>query len=151
MGAVSFQIQIHGGAGRIHHADLAPVSRLGGIGSGRRLCSVTILSLTVLGRPLTLESAGVVGAALAMFGLGWWDDLRCPGGRRELAPGDNRHHRLFSRKVSIQHFKFPLPSHIIDFGSGRGRSTVFLDRGPLTKLGFYILLTAWTDLAGAYP
>jgi UDP-GlcNAc:undecaprenyl-phosphate GlcNAc-1-phosphate transferase len=114
-----------GGRNEFHHADRAPVSRLGGIGLAAAFVSVAILSLTVLRRPLTLESAGIVGAALAMFGLGLWDDLRALGARRKLWGQVIIATAAYCLGIGINHFKIPLTSHIIDFGFWSWPVTVF--------------------------
>jgi UDP-GlcNAc:undecaprenyl-phosphate GlcNAc-1-phosphate transferase len=108
-----------------HHADQAPVSRLGGIGLAAAFASVAILSLTILGRPLTLEIAGVVGVALAMFGLGLWDDLRVLGARRKLYGQVIIATAAYLLGISISHLKIPLTSHIIDLGFWSWPVTVF--------------------------
>ena len=120
-----FKSKFTGGRDEFHHADRAPVSRLGGIGLAAAFASVAILSLTVLGRPLSLESAGVIGAALAMFGLGLWDDLRALGARRKLCGQVIIATTAYFLGISINHFKIPFTSHIIDFGFWSWPVTVF--------------------------
>lgn len=108
-----------------HHADQPPVLRLGGIGLAAAFASVAILSLTVLGRPLTLETAGMIGAALAMFGLGLWDDLRGLGARRKLCGQVIIATAAYFLGIAINRFKIPLTSHIIVFGFWSWPVTVF--------------------------
>jgi UDP-GlcNAc:undecaprenyl-phosphate GlcNAc-1-phosphate transferase len=114
-----------GGRDEFHHADRGPISRLGGIGLAAAFVSVVILSLTVLGRPLTLESVSTVSTALAMFGLGLWDDLRALGARRKLCGQIIIATTAYFLGISINIFKIPLTSHIIDLGFWSWPVTVF--------------------------
>jgi UDP-GlcNAc:undecaprenyl-phosphate GlcNAc-1-phosphate transferase len=120
-----FKSKFTGGRDEFHHADQAPVSRLGGIGLAAAFASVAILSLTVFGRPFTLEIAGVIGTALAMFGLGLWDDLRALGARRKLFGQLTIATAAYFLGISISHFKIPLTSHIIDLGFWSWPVTIF--------------------------
>ena len=120
-----FKSKFTRGRDEFHHADQAPVSRLGGIGLAAAFASVAILSLTVLGRPLTLEIAGVIGAALAMFGLGLWDDLRALGARRKLCGQVIIATTAYFFGISISHFKIPFSGRIIDLGFWSWPVTVF--------------------------
>jgi UDP-GlcNAc:undecaprenyl-phosphate GlcNAc-1-phosphate transferase len=114
-----------GGRDEFHHASQAPVSRLGGIGLAAAFASLVILALTVFGRPLTLEGAGMIGAALAMFGLGLWDDLSALGARRKLFGQLIIASGAYILGISITHFKIPLTSQIIDLGFWSWPVTVF--------------------------
>ncbi|MGD0745004.1 MAG: MraY family glycosyltransferase [Verrucomicrobiota bacterium] len=114
-----------GSRDEFHHAKQASVSRLGGIGLAAGFVSVFILSLTVLGCPLTLGSTGIIGAALAMFGLGLWDDLRALGARRKFYGQLIIATVAYFLGISINHFKIPLTDHIIDLGFWSWPVTVF--------------------------
>jgi UDP-GlcNAc:undecaprenyl-phosphate GlcNAc-1-phosphate transferase len=108
-----------------HHTGQASVSRLGGLGLAAAFISVVFLALTVLGHSSNHEIVGVVGAALAMFGLGLWDDLTALGAKRKLFGQLTIASAAYFLGIGISHFKIPLTSHIIDLGFWSWPITVF--------------------------
>lgn len=72
-----------GRAGEFHHTHRAPISRLGGIAlAGAFVCAK--IPLLFLGYSFTPERIAITVTALAMFGLGLWDDFQPLGARRKL-------------------------------------------------------------------
>ena len=107
-----------------HHANRVPVLRLGGIGLAAAFACVAAFSFAVLGSPLNLENAGIIGVALAMFGLGLWDDLRALGARRKLFGQLVITTAAFFLGISISRFKIPLTDNVIDLGFWSWPATV---------------------------
>jgi UDP-GlcNAc:undecaprenyl-phosphate/decaprenyl-phosphate GlcNAc-1-phosphate transferase len=107
-----------------HHAPRTPVLRLGGIGLAAAFVSVAFLSFAVLGCPFNLESAGLIGTALAMFGLGLWDDLRALGAKKKLFGQLLIATVAYCLGISIYNFKIPLTDNIIDLGFWSWPATV---------------------------
>lgn len=69
-----------------HHTHRQPVPRLGGLALAAAFAVVGLLALLFF--PMERDQARlhwvIYGAALAMFGLGWWDDLKPLGAKKKL-------------------------------------------------------------------
>ena len=105
-----------GRADEFHHGPQAPLSRLGGIGLAASFVAVKILVLAFWGYQLTSDRKAIFITALAMFGLGLWDDFRALGARRKLYAQLLIATAAYFMGLGIFHFKIPLTDHIIDLG-----------------------------------
>jgi UDP-GlcNAc:undecaprenyl-phosphate/decaprenyl-phosphate GlcNAc-1-phosphate transferase len=101
-----------------HHTHRAPVSRLGGVALAGAFVMVSLL--VFLWFPAQDERLHtrivIVVSALAMFFLGFWDDLKPLGARKKLLG-----HILIALGVcyfgvKIEHFKNPFTDEIYDLG-----------------------------------
>ncbi len=110
------RFQFVGRADEFHHRTASPVSRLGGIGLVAAFVSVKILVFVILGSQSISDHAAIFVTALAMFGLGLWDDLRALGARRKLYAQLLIATAAYFMGLGIFHFKIPLTDHIIDLG-----------------------------------
>lgn len=99
-----------------HHGARAPISRLGGIGLAAAFACVKILALVLLGSQFTTDHAAIFVIALAMFGLGLWDDWRALGAKRKFYGQLIIATAAYFLGLGIFHFKIPLTDQIIDLG-----------------------------------
>jgi len=120
------RVKFKSAMGRVdfHHSQIAPISRLGGIGLAAAFIFVATLSLTVFGNQLS-KGASIVCVALAMFGLGLWDDLYALGAKRKLFGQLIIATAAYFLGISISQFKIPLTDQIIDLGFWSWLATVF--------------------------
>ena len=110
-----------------HHTDQIPVSRLGGIAlAGSFIAVILIFSFVPLPDfALTLDRWLMIGASLAMFGLGLWDDLFALGARRKLVGQILIASIAYFCGIGIANFRIPFTDHIIDLGLWAWPITVF--------------------------
>ena len=75
------------GGRMFHHAHGAPVPRFGGLALAVSLVAVGLVSYVLFpgGAPLFRSRLIILSGSLAMFGLGFWDDLRPLGAKKKLA------------------------------------------------------------------
>ncbi len=98
-----------------HHGHGTPLSRLGGIALATAFVCVAIVSLVFfqVSLPLVLSMAL---SALAMFGLGLWDDLRALGAKRKLLFQLVIATVAYCLGISVTLFKIPFIDKIIELG-----------------------------------
>lgn len=113
-------------ADEFHHGHRrAPVSRLGGIGLAAAFAAVKVMVLVFLGSQFTTDHTAIFVIAMAMFGLGLWDDLRALGAKYKLAGQLLIGIAAYFLGLGIFHFKIPLTDQIIDLGYWSLPVTVF--------------------------
>ena len=112
-----------------HHSDKPdrpPIPRFGGIALAAAFAILSAASGSpLLGFEPDPVRWVIVGMALAMFGLGLWDDLRPLGARRKLLGQLLIATAAYFWGLGIHHFKIPLTDHIIDLGLYGWPVTVF--------------------------
>jgi len=102
----------------LHHTHKAPVPRLGGIALAAALVAVNLLSVLFFPRLSNLRDQLIlVGASLAMFGLGLWDDLKPLGAKRKLLGQVLIAAAVCCFGIGINSFKIPFSGDIISLGS----------------------------------
>ena len=103
-----------------HHApepNAAPVPRYGGIALAVAFTAVICLPIeTLFGTPLTPIRWVIAGTALAMFGLGLWDDLHPVGAKVKLAGQILIASLAYSGGLEIELFKIPLVGQVVSLG-----------------------------------
>src|ERR1017187_6695703 len=113
----------------LHHAhnpDQLPVPRFGGIALAVAFAVLICLPLNFLFGFQTDSLRWVIASmALAMFGLGLWDDLRALGAKRKLAGQLVIASAAYFLGLGIHQFKIPLADRIIDLGFYAWPVTVF--------------------------
>ncbi len=112
-----------------HHAQnasQAPVPRYGGLGLAAAFVALVGLRRFFNHGFQTDASAWViVGTALAMFGLGFWDDVRPLGAKRKMLGQVVVSSAAYFLGVGIHVFKIPFLEHMIDLGFYSWFVTVF--------------------------
>jgi len=100
----------------LHHTHKAPIPRLGGLALAAAFVGVElVVALLYAGqRESTPGRLVVVLSSLAMFGLGFWDDLRPLGAKRKLLGQILIAVIVYYLGVGIQEFKIPLTERIVD-------------------------------------
>jgi UDP-GlcNAc:undecaprenyl-phosphate GlcNAc-1-phosphate transferase len=101
-----------------HHTHRTPVSRLGGVALAAAFVVVTITIFfwfPVSGEWLRTGIV-VVGSALAMFGLGLWDDLKPLGAKKKLLGQVLISAAVCYFGVQIERFKNPFTDQIHELG-----------------------------------
>lgn len=103
-----------------HHAQSpgqTPVPRFGGIALAAAFAVLICLPLNLLFGCQTDSLRWVIaGTSLAMFGLGFWDDLRALGAKRKLAGQLILASGAYFLGLGIHEFKIPLFDRIIALG-----------------------------------
>ena len=103
-----------------HHAlkpDQAPIPRFGGLGLAVAFAVLLCLPYDDLfGFRLDATRWVIAGTSLAMFGLGFWDDIRAIGAKRKLAGQLVLASATYFLGLGIHHFKIPLGDRIVDLG-----------------------------------
>ena len=102
----------------LHHTHQTPIPRLGGLALAAAFIGVEVFIAAVCpeqrakvpGRPVVLISS------LAMFGLGFWDDLKPLGAKRKLLGQILIAAAVCALGIGIQRFKIPFAGTIIDLG-----------------------------------
>jgi UDP-GlcNAc:undecaprenyl-phosphate GlcNAc-1-phosphate transferase len=112
-----------------HHAQKPgqlPVPRFGGLALAASFTVLICLPLNFLFGCQTDSTRWVIaGTALAMFGLGFWDDLRALGAKYKLAGQLIIASAAYFLGMDIHQFKVPLAEHVIDLGFYAWPVTVF--------------------------
>jgi UDP-GlcNAc:undecaprenyl-phosphate GlcNAc-1-phosphate transferase len=100
-----------------HNMDQMPIPRFGGVGLAAAFVLVICLPMNPLWE-LQADSMRwvIAGLALAMFGLGFWDDLRALGAKRKLLGQLAISSSAYFLGIGIHQFKIPMSEHIIDLG-----------------------------------
>jgi UDP-GlcNAc:undecaprenyl-phosphate GlcNAc-1-phosphate transferase len=102
----------------LHHTHKAPVPRFGGLALAAAFVGVELLIAAFYSsqRQRTPGHLVVVLSSLAMFGVGFWDDLRPLGAKRKLLAQILIAVSVYYFGIGIQSFKIPLTEHIVDLG-----------------------------------
>lgn len=114
-------------ASEAHHTHTVPVPRVGGIALAGALVAVVLVFTFLMGPKWLLNSQLwlVVAAALAMFGLGLWDDLFTLGAKRKLLGQIVIASFTYFYGLGIFQFQVPFTHHIMDLGFASWLVTVF--------------------------
>lgn len=106
------------GARAFHHTHHSPVSRLGGVSLAAAFVVVTVV--VFFWYPVAGERLGtrlvIMGSALAMFGLGLWDDLKPLGAKKKLLGQILISAAVCYFDVQIERFKNPFTDEIHELG-----------------------------------
>jgi UDP-GlcNAc:undecaprenyl-phosphate GlcNAc-1-phosphate transferase len=104
-----------------HHTHQKPIPRLGGLALAVAFVSLEVFIAAIFpeqranipasGKPVVLVSS------LAMFVLGFWDDLKPLGAKRKLAGQIAIAVAVCACGIGIQQFKIPFAARIIDLGN----------------------------------
>jgi UDP-GlcNAc:undecaprenyl-phosphate/decaprenyl-phosphate GlcNAc-1-phosphate transferase len=123
---VSARRQIGGRGLEFHHTHETPIPRIGGLGLAVAFLAISLIQL--LGNHPDAEKrecAVILISALAMFGLGLWDDLKSIGARRKLAGQIVIATAAYCLGIGIHGFTNPLDDSTIDLGFWALPVTVF--------------------------
>ena len=104
--------------GEFHHTHHQAVPRFGGLALavGFTAVAVLVLIFTPLGAtPFSSRLAMVLGS-LAMFGLGFWDDIRPVGAKLKLLAQVTIASCVFAAGIQIQVFKIPFINYELALG-----------------------------------
>jgi UDP-GlcNAc:undecaprenyl-phosphate GlcNAc-1-phosphate transferase len=112
-----------------HHGQTAsetPVPRFGGVALAAALAVLVCLPWDLLfGFRPNPQLWVIAGTTLAMFGLGFWDDLRALGARRKLAGQVLIASAAYGLGLGIHLYKIPLSERTLDLGIYAWPVTVF--------------------------
>jgi UDP-GlcNAc:undecaprenyl-phosphate GlcNAc-1-phosphate transferase len=102
----------------LHHTHLQPVPRVGGLALAAAFISVEVFIAAVWPehRANTHERPVFLVSSLAMFALGFWDDIKPLGARKKLAGQILIAAAVCAFGIGIQRFKIPFTSTIIELG-----------------------------------
>ena len=102
----------------LHHTDPKPVPRLGGAALALAFVAVEIYIAAFFPGELTRIPGRiiVVASSLAIFALGFWDDLKPLGAKRKLLGQVLIAAFVYLSGIGIETFKIPFTSHIIPLG-----------------------------------
>ena len=102
----------------LHHTHQQPVPRLGGLALALAFVGAEIFIAVACPeqRAKTPNRLVVLLSSLAMFGLGFWDDLKPLGAKRKLAGQIVISLAVCAFGIGIQKFKIPFTPTIIDLG-----------------------------------
>lgn len=102
----------------LHHTHRQPVCRLGGLALVAAFIGVETLVVAVWPeqRQKAHERLVVLISSLAMFALGFWDDLKPLGAKRKLLGQVLIAIAVCACGIGIQHFKIPFTATIIPLG-----------------------------------
>jgi UDP-GlcNAc:undecaprenyl-phosphate/decaprenyl-phosphate GlcNAc-1-phosphate transferase len=111
----------------LHHTHQTPVPRLGGLALAVAFIAIEILIAVVWPEQRAKISGRlvVVGTSLAMFALGFWDDLRPLGAKRKLCGQILIAAAVCALGIGIQRFKIPFTTTVIDLGGWGVLLTIF--------------------------
>jgi UDP-GlcNAc:undecaprenyl-phosphate GlcNAc-1-phosphate transferase len=98
-----------------HHADVAPVPRFGGLALVGALLAVEALVAIVFPelRSRIPGRAAVILSSLAMFAIGFWDDLKPLGAKRKLAAQVLICVAVCLAGIEIETFRIPFTERIV--------------------------------------
>ncbi len=109
----------------LHQTHKSPVPRLGGLALAAAFVLITLASFAV-GPPLPGNPQLVLGlTSLAMFGLGFWDDVSPLGARKKLAGQILISLAAFYFGLKVDTFKNPLNGVVYTLGGWSVVATVF--------------------------
>src|SRR5438552_3129152 len=101
----------------LHHGDENPVSRLGGIALAAAFVVLNVVEAVIRPPPAnSRETIVIILTSLAMFGLGFWDDLRPLGAKKKLLGHILIASAVVGCGIGITTFKIPFSGRIIDLG-----------------------------------
>jgi UDP-GlcNAc:undecaprenyl-phosphate GlcNAc-1-phosphate transferase len=102
----------------LHHTHKAPVPRFGGLALAVAFLGVELLVEFFYSahRERTPGRLVVVLSSLAMFGVGFWDDIKPLGAKRKLLAQILIALSVYYFGIGIQLFKIPLTEHVVDLG-----------------------------------
>src|SRR5271155_750940 len=110
-----------------HHAPKLSIARLGGVALAAAF-AVVALAIPIFGS-VTAANADTFGvvvfSSLAMFGLGFWDDVRPLGARFKLAGQIVIAASVYFRGIRIEVLKNPFTGADLGLGGGGLFATVF--------------------------
>ncbi len=110
----------------LQHPDEAPVPRYGGAALAAAFVVLMCLPWRfLLGFSPNPQLWVIAGTALAMFGLGFWDDLRAMGAKRKLAGQVLIASAAYGLGLGIHVFQIPLSGRFVDLGIYGWPVTVF--------------------------
>jgi UDP-GlcNAc:undecaprenyl-phosphate GlcNAc-1-phosphate transferase len=116
-------------AGEMHHAGGVQKSRLGGMALAAAFVLVVLLFKALNGWQsspmIPCLCWKIMALALAMFGLGLWDDLVALGARRKLIGQVAIATAAYFLGIGIHKFQIPFTAHVIDLGFLSFLVTVF--------------------------
>ncbi|HOX57641.1 MAG TPA: MraY family glycosyltransferase [Candidatus Paceibacterota bacterium] len=101
----------------LHHTHQKPIPRVGGLALAAALIGVT--TVVVVFWPEHKGHADwltVLATSLAMFGIGFWDDLKPLGARRKLAGQILIALSVCALGIGITHLKIPFTERVIPLG-----------------------------------
>ena len=109
-----------------HQTHAAPVPRFGGLALAVSLLTVAVVAWLIQGSPdLSARRLLLAVAALAIFGVGFWDDCRPLGARRKLAAQILVSVLVYFAGCQISSFKSPFSGEVYDLGYWGIVATVF--------------------------
>ena len=110
-----------------HHTHKAPVPRLGGVALAAAFLGIELFTYLFFkqARGATPGHAVVVLSSLAMFGLGFWDDLKPLGARYKLLGQLAIASAVYFCGLGIQSFKIPFTGNVIGLNVAGYFFTVF--------------------------
>jgi UDP-GlcNAc:undecaprenyl-phosphate GlcNAc-1-phosphate transferase len=113
--------------GHFHHTHKTPVSRLGGLALAGAFGVVALAGYVCFAphRAPVADNVVIVVSSLAMFGLGFWDDLRPLGARKKLVGQILISTAVCCFGVQIGQFKNPLSGEVYHLGAWAVPVTVF--------------------------
>jgi len=108
----------HGQTRQFHQTHQAPISRLGGVALAVVFALIATLLLVFFPmEPGRAKACFVmVGGALAMFGVGFWDDLRSLGAKRKLALQIVIAWSVYFFGIRVEQFTNPLTGSAVSLG-----------------------------------
>jgi UDP-GlcNAc:undecaprenyl-phosphate/decaprenyl-phosphate GlcNAc-1-phosphate transferase len=125
----SRRLELPSRVAEFHHwqtADETPVPRFGGVALAAAFAVLMCLPWGFLfGFRPNPQLWVIAGTALAMFGLGFWDDLRALGARRKLAGQVLIASAAYWLGLGIHLYKIPLSERTLDLGIYAWPVTVF--------------------------
>ena len=114
----SGRMHLAGRSPDLHHTHKVPVPRLGGIALDAAFVAINLLTVLPYPRVGNMrDQLIVVGASLAMFGLGLWDDLKPLGAKRKLLGQVLIAVVVCCFGIGINSFKIPFSGEIVSLGS----------------------------------
>lgn len=122
--AIPFILSRMGSLGRSepsqgHHTHKTATSRIGGLALAASFVVTSLLALFLI-KGQTMEGKRflvLVGGALAMFGLGFWDDLKPLGAKRKLAGQIAIAFAVWLAGLQIESFKNPFGHTVYSLGA----------------------------------
>ncbi|HWQ90256.1 MAG TPA: MraY family glycosyltransferase [Clostridia bacterium] len=102
----------------LHHTHQEPIPRFGGLALALAFIGVEVLieTLVPVERARTPGRTAVIAGSLAMFALGFWDDLRPLGAKKKLIGQLLIAGSVLFSGIGIQQFKIPFTAEIISLG-----------------------------------
>ncbi len=111
----------------LHHTHQKPVPRVGGLALAAAFIGVEILVMAMWPEQVQTTSGRLVVllSSLAMFALGFWDDLKPLGAKRKLVGQVLIAAAVCAFGVEVQQFRVPFTSTVIPLGGWGTFLTVF--------------------------